>query len=66
VTVDLTLIHMITVLSMQGPDPHHFYPRKATNRSPAQNIKETYNDVEKGNPGYKIASIQDGTVHLSF
>jgi hypothetical protein len=28
ITVDPTLIHLITGLSMQGPDPHQFYPGK--------------------------------------
>jgi hypothetical protein len=30
ITVDLTLIHRITELSMQGPDPHDFYLGKTT------------------------------------
>jgi hypothetical protein len=29
-TIDLVLIHWITGLSMQGPDPQEFYPRRAT------------------------------------
>jgi hypothetical protein len=49
ITVDLTLIHRITRLSMQGPDPQDFYPGKATDRALAQKIKDTYGDVEKGN-----------------
>jgi hypothetical protein len=36
VTMDMTLIHMITGLSMQGPDPHKFYPGKAVDRTLAQ------------------------------
>jgi hypothetical protein len=48
ITVDLTLIHRITRLSMQGPDPQEFYPGKATDRALAQKIKDTYDDVEKG------------------
>jgi hypothetical protein len=65
VTVDLVLIHMITGLSMQGPDPQKFYPGKAADRTLAQRIKETYGDVEKGKRGYKVASIQDGAVRLA-
>jgi hypothetical protein len=42
------LIHRITILSMQGPDPQEFYSRKATDHALAQNIKDTYGDVEKG------------------
>jgi hypothetical protein len=64
-TVDLTLIHMITGLSMQGPDPQQFYPGKAADRSQVQHIKETYDDVEKGKRGYKVASIHDGAVRLA-
>jgi len=64
VIMDLTLIHLITGLSMRGPDPQRFYPGKAANRSLAQWIKEDYGDVEKGKRGYKEASIQDGAVHL--
>jgi hypothetical protein len=64
-TVDPTLIHMITGLSMQGPDPQKFYPGKVADRTLAQRIKDTYDDVEKGKRGYKVASIQDGTVHLA-
>jgi hypothetical protein len=63
--VDPMLIHRITGLSMQGPDPHQFYPGKAADRSLAQWIKEVYGDVEKGKRGYKVASIQDGVVHLA-
>jgi hypothetical protein len=33
ITVNPTLIHRITRLIMQGPDPHDFYPGKATNRA---------------------------------
>jgi hypothetical protein len=57
VTVDPALIHLITGLSMQGPDPQQFYPGKAGDRSLAQCIKEDYGDVEKGKRGYKVASI---------
>jgi hypothetical protein len=32
ITVDPTLIHRITRLSMQGPDPQKLYPGKATDR----------------------------------
>jgi hypothetical protein len=45
ITVDLTLIHRITKLSMQGPDPQEFYARKASDRALAQRIKDTYGDV---------------------
>jgi hypothetical protein len=62
ITVDPTLIHQISGLNMKGPDPHHFYPRKASNLFLAQCIKEAYGKVEKGKRGYKVASIQDGTV----
>jgi hypothetical protein len=46
--VDPMLIHLIIRLSMQGPDPHQFYPGKTLDHSLAQNIKEDYGDVEKG------------------
>jgi hypothetical protein len=65
ITVDPTLIHLITRLSMQRPDPQKFYPRKTSYRSLVQRIKEAYDDVEKGKRGYKVASIQDGVVCLS-
>jgi hypothetical protein len=48
VIVDPEMIHLIIGLSMQGPDPHHFYPGKVADRSLAQRIKETYGNVEKG------------------
>jgi hypothetical protein len=32
----------------------------------AQHIKEYYKEVEKGKRGYKVASIQDGAMCLSF
>jgi hypothetical protein len=51
---------------MQGPDPQEFYPGKAADRALAQRIKDTYGDVEKGTRGYKVASIQNGAVHLAF
>jgi hypothetical protein len=59
------LIHHITRLSMQGPDPQDFYPRKSTKHALAQNIKDTYGDVEKGTQGYKVDSIQSGIVCLT-
>jgi hypothetical protein len=43
-----TLINQITGLSMQGPDPQDFYPRKTMDHALAQRIKDTYDDVEKG------------------
>jgi hypothetical protein len=57
ITVDPMLIHRITGLSMQGPDPQDFYPGKVIDRALAQKIKDTYGDVEKGTRGYKVASI---------
>ena len=57
VTVDLTLIHLIIGLSMQGLDPHQFYPGKVADRAMAQHIKEAYGDVEKEKSGHKVASI---------
>jgi hypothetical protein len=66
ITVDPTLIHGITGLSMQGPDLQDLYLGKATNSALAQKIKDTYDNVEKGTRGYKVASIQNGTVHVAF
>jgi hypothetical protein len=66
ITVNLVLIHWITRLSMQGPEPQKFYPEKAADCAMAQNIKDTYGDVEKGKQGYKVASIHNGVVRLSF
>jgi hypothetical protein len=65
-TVDLALIHWITRLSMKGPDPEEFYPGKAADCGLEQRIKDTYNDVEKGKRGYKVASIHNDTMHLAF
>jgi hypothetical protein len=65
ITMDPALIHLITGLSMQGPNPQKFYPGKMSDFSLAQRIKEAYGDVEKGKQGYKVASIEDGAVHLS-
>jgi hypothetical protein len=59
------LINHITGLSMQGPDPQDFYPRKKMDCALAQRIKDTYSDVEKGTRGYKVASIQSGTMCLT-
>jgi hypothetical protein len=64
ITVDLILINQIIGISMQGPDPQYFYPRKTTDRTLAQRIKDTYGDVEKGMPGYKVASIENAIVRL--
>jgi hypothetical protein len=50
---------------MQGPDPQDFYPGKATGGPLTQKIKDTYDDVEKGMRGYKVASIQNGAVCLA-
>jgi hypothetical protein len=65
ITIDPTLINRITGLSMHGPDPHEFYPGKATDHALAQKIKDTYDDAKKGTQGYKLASIQDGVVRLA-
>jgi hypothetical protein len=65
IIMDPVLIHLITGLSMQGPDPQQFYPRKTSDHSLEQCIKEDYGDVEKGKRGYKVASIQDGVVCLT-
>ena len=65
IILDLALIHQIIGLSMQGPNPQDFYPGKATYHIVVQHIKETYDDVEKGKWGYKVASIQNGGVHLA-
>jgi hypothetical protein len=64
VTMDPTLMHLITGLSMQGLDPHQFYLGKTSDHSLVQLLKESYEDVEKGKRGYKVASIQDGAVRL--
>jgi hypothetical protein len=66
ITIDSALIHQITKLSMQGPDPQEFYPGKVVDRTLELHIKDTYDDVEKGKRGYKVASIQNGVVHLAF
>jgi hypothetical protein len=50
---------------MQGPNPWDFYPRKGTDPTLAQKIKDTYGDVEKGTQGYKVTSIQNGAVRLA-
>jgi len=57
ITVDSVLIHQIIGLSMQGPDPQDLYPGKAADHALAQNIKDTYGDVEKGKRGYNLVSI---------
>jgi hypothetical protein len=64
IIVNLMLIHRIIGLGMKGPDRQEFYLGKATDSTLAQKIKDTYNDVEKGTRGYKVASIQNGAVHL--
>jgi hypothetical protein len=65
ITVDPNLINRITGLSMQGPDPQDFYPGKSMDHTLTQRIKETYGNVDKGTQGYKVASIQNGAVHLT-
>jgi hypothetical protein len=65
ITVDPALINRIIVPSMQGPDPHEYYPGKTADHTLAQNIKEAYGDVEKGTRGYKVASIESGAVCLA-
>jgi hypothetical protein len=65
IIVDLVLINRIIGLSMQGPDPHEYYPGKTTDHALVQKIKEVYGDVEKGMRGYKAASIESGIVRLT-
>jgi hypothetical protein len=48
ITVNMTLIHRIIRLSMQGLDHQDFYQGKAADRALVQRIKYTYGDVEKG------------------
>jgi hypothetical protein len=50
---------------MQRPDPQEFYLGKYADHTLEHMIKETYDDVEKGMRGYKVASIQNGIVRLS-
>jgi hypothetical protein len=57
ITVYSVLIHRITRLSMQGPDPQVFYPGKVIDRALVQKIKDTYGNVEKGKRGYRVDSI---------
>jgi hypothetical protein len=66
ITIDPTLIHRVTGLSMQGPEPQYFYPGKDADHALAQRIKDTYGDVEKGMRGYKVASIQNCAMRLSY
>jgi hypothetical protein len=65
IIVDPALINRIIGLSMQGPDPHEYYPGKTADHALAQKIKEAYGDVEKGVRGYKVASIESGIVCLT-
>jgi hypothetical protein len=65
INVDPTPIHLIIGWSMQGLNPQQFYPRKTSDRSLKQCIKEAYRKVEKGKRGYKVASIHDGAVRLA-
>jgi hypothetical protein len=65
ITVDPTLIHRIIGLNMQGPNLQDFYLGKATDHALTQKISNTYGDVEKGTRGYKVASIQSGTIFLA-
>jgi hypothetical protein len=51
---------------MQGPDPQDYYPRKTVDRALSQKIKEAYGNVEKGARGYKVTSIDSGTVYLTY
>jgi hypothetical protein len=65
IIVDPAMINRITKLSMQGPNPHEYYPGNTTDRSLVQKIKEAYDDVEKGARGYKVVSIESGAVCLA-
>jgi hypothetical protein len=66
ITMDPILINQITGISMQGPDPQDFYLRKTADRALAQQIKETYGNLEKGTRGYKVSSIENATVRFGF
>jgi hypothetical protein len=48
ITVDPILINQITELSMQGPNPHDYYPRNTADHALDHSIKEAYGNVEKG------------------
>jgi hypothetical protein len=50
---------------MQGIDTQDSYPGKVADRALTQRVKDTYNDVEMGMRGYKVASIHNGAEHLS-
>jgi hypothetical protein len=64
--IDPALINQITGLSMQGPDPQDYYPRKTADRALSQKIKEAYENVEKGARGYKVTFIDSGAVRLAY
>jgi hypothetical protein len=65
IAVNLTLINRITRLSMQGPDPHEYYPGKTADCALAQKIKVAYGNVEKGVRGYKVSFIESGAMCLA-
>jgi hypothetical protein len=48
ISVDPTVIHWITGLSLKGLDPQQFYPGNTSDCYLAQHIKEAYGEVEKG------------------
>jgi hypothetical protein len=57
ITIDPVLINRVTMIIIQGPNPHEYYPENTTDHALSQNIKEAYGNVEKGTRGYKVASI---------
>jgi hypothetical protein len=40
ITIDIVLINRITGISMQGPNPQDYFPRKTADRALSQNIKK--------------------------
>jgi len=48
ITVNPVLIHRITRLGMKGTNPQYFYLGKTTDHTLAQEIKDTYGNLEKG------------------
>jgi hypothetical protein len=65
IRIDQMLFNQIIELSMQGPGPQDYYPRKTVDCALSQKIKEAYGNVEKVTRGYKVTSINNGIVHLA-
>ena len=64
IPIDAALIHKITALPMEGPNPGTEFPSKHEDTKLAQTMKERFG-LTKGKWGYHTSVIQEQPIHVA-